>query len=117
GEAAVFGIPVLLAALGDHGATRVRGEDLLCLIGRGAEHAHGMIVRQHDVFDRLVGGLAHALDDEAGHDPCGLCIAYDDALVAHDGAAVWGTLGGGGGEVRGGFRRRGSLVGPVGRGG
>ena len=98
-EAAVLGIPVLLAALGDHGTAGVRGQDLLRLVGRGAEHAHGMIVRQHDVLDGLVGDLRTRSMTQAGHQRRRLGVDDDDAVVADDDAAVGVALGGEGVEV------------------
>ena len=98
-EAAVFGIPVLLAALGDHGAAFLRADHLLRLVGRGAEHAHGVVVREHDVLDRLVGDLAHAVDDQLGHHRRRLRVDDDDAVVADDHAAVGIALGREGVEV------------------
>ena len=98
-EAAVLGIPVLLAALGDHGAAGVGGDDLLRLVGRGAEHAHGVIVRQHHVLDGLVGDLGDPLDDLPGHGRRRLRVDDDDAVVADDHAAVGVALGGEGVEV------------------
>ena len=98
-EAAIFGIPVLLAALGDHGAAVLRADHLLRLVGRGAEHAHGVIVREHHVLDGLVGDLPHAVDDELGHHRRRLRVDDDDAVVADDHAAVGIALGREGVEV------------------
>ena len=98
-EAAVLGIPVLLAALRDHGATGVRGDDLLRLVGRGAEHTHRVIMRQHHVFDRLVGHLGDPLDDLPGHRRRRLRVDDDDAVIADDHPAIGVALGGEGVEV------------------
>ena len=43
-KAADLRVHVLLAALDDQARVRLGGDDLLGPVGRGAEHAHGMIV-------------------------------------------------------------------------
>ena len=60
----------------------------------GAEHAHGMIVRQQNVFDRLVGHLGDARYDVLGHQRCRLRVDDHAAVVADDHAGVRVAFGG-----------------------
>jgi hypothetical protein len=84
-EAADLARLVLLAALHDHVAGDIRADDLACAISGSAEHAHGVIVREDDVVDGLVGDLAHALDHRLGHPRRRLRVEDEDAVVAdHD---------------------------------
>ena len=53
-ESAALGLEVLLAALDDHVVRRL-ADDVLRAVGGRPEHAHRVVVRQHDVLDRLVG--------------------------------------------------------------
>jgi hypothetical protein len=85
-EAAIFGIPILLAALLDQPIGFLRGDDALRLVGGGAEHAHRVIMRQHDIFDRLVGDGAHPLDHLVGHRRRRLRVEHEAAVVADDDA-------------------------------
>jgi hypothetical protein len=55
---AVFAGPVLHPALLDEEPGALVGDDLVGLEGARAEHAHRVVVRQHEVADRLVGVLA-----------------------------------------------------------
>ena len=74
GKAADLGIHILLAALGDERAGPGRGEYFRAGIGGSAEHADGVIMRQQDVFDRLVGDFRHPFDHLPRHDRRGLRV-------------------------------------------
>ena len=50
--------PVLLAALGDQLAGLLVRDDHVGVERAGAQHAHGVVVREHEVAHRLVGVLA-----------------------------------------------------------
>ena len=71
-------------------ARGVRGEDFGPDISGGAEHAHGVVVREQDVFDRLVGDLRHAIDHLARHHRRGLGVDDHHAIVAdnHPGIGI-----------------------------
>ena len=98
-KAAVFGIPVLLAALRDQPVGFLRGDDALRLVGRRAEHPHRVIMRQHHIFDRLVGDGAHPLDHLVGHRRRRLRVEHDAAVVADDHGRIRIALGGEGIEI------------------
>ena len=93
-EAHELGLAVLGAALGDHRAGLVAHDDRRCLIGGRAQHAHGVVVGQHQMADRLVGDFAHLLDHLAGQARGGLRLDDHDAVVADDDAGVRIALGG-----------------------
>src|SRR5579872_6117729 len=59
-KAPILGIPILLAALLDQPVGFVRCDNALRLVGGGPQYAHRVIVRQHHIFDRLVGYRACA---------------------------------------------------------
>ena len=84
GKAAVFGIPVLLAALLDQPVSLLRGDHGLRLVGGRAKHPHRVIMRQHDIFDRLVGDGAHPLDHLVGHRRRRLRVEHEAAVIADD---------------------------------
>jgi hypothetical protein len=76
---------VLRAALDDHLARGFAANDVLRLEARGAQHAHGMVMRQHHVLDRLVGDGADVLDDLVRHLGRRLRIDHQHCVVAdHD---------------------------------
>jgi hypothetical protein len=64
-ETGELAVPILLPALGDHGARGVGHDDLPRAIGRRAENAHGVVMGEDKVADRLVGDGADAVDDLA----------------------------------------------------
>src|SRR5690606_35303780 len=76
------------AALDDQVVGVAAGDDFLGAVGRSTQHAHGMIVRQQDVLDGLVGHFFDAADDILRHDRCGLGIDDHDGFVADDDARV-----------------------------
>ena len=93
-EAADLARHVLLAALADEAERAPAGDDLLGLVGGGAQHAHRVIVRQHDVLDRLRGHATDAPDHLARHERRGLRVDHHHAVVADDHAGVRIALGG-----------------------
>ena len=93
-EAAVFRIPILFAALHNKAARGLGGQHLLRLVGRGAEHAHSVVMRQQHIFDRLVGHLADVVDHLAGHLRRRLGIDHHYAVVTDDHAGIGIALGG-----------------------
>jgi hypothetical protein len=78
-EAADLARLVGLATLDDQVVGVLAGDDLLRLVGARAEHAHRVVVRQHDVPDRLVGHLADAADHVGGHRRRGLRVGHQHA--------------------------------------
>ena len=99
GKPADFRIHVGLAALFDQFARARRGQDFGADIGGGAKDAHGVIVRQQDVFDRLVGDLLHPVDHLPRHHRRGLGVDHHHAVVADDDPGIRVALGGEGVEV------------------
>ena len=98
-EARELAVPVLLPALVDHGMAGFRGDDLRRVIGRGAQHAHRMIVREHNMLDRLVGDGADLLDHHVGKPRRRLRVDDHDAVVADNDAGIGVALGGKGPEI------------------
>ncbi|GCC46572.1 hypothetical protein chiPu_0031029 [Chiloscyllium punctatum] len=93
-EAAVFRIPILLAAFLDQPIGLLRGHDALRVIGRGAEYPHRVVMRQHDIFDRLVGDGLDPLDHLVGHRGRRLRVEHQAAVLADDHGGVGVALGG-----------------------
>ncbi len=60
-------VHILLAALDDQPARDVGGDDLGARIAGCAQHAHRVIMREHDMLDRLVGDLRDARDHVLRH--------------------------------------------------
>ena len=98
-EARKLAVPVFLPALVDHGVTGLRGDDLRSVIGRGAQHAHCMIVREHNMLDRLVGDGADLLDHHVGKPRCRLRVDNQDAVIADNDTGIGVAFGGKGPEV------------------
>jgi hypothetical protein len=84
---------VLLAALEDELVGRAAGDDVLRAIRGSTEHADRVVVRQHDVADRLVGDFADAPDHVLRHHRRGLRVDHHDRVVADDDAGVGVALG------------------------
>ena len=57
-------------------------DDVFGPVGAGAEHAHRVVVTEHDVLDRLVGDFADAADDVLRHRRRGLRVDHDHRVVA-----------------------------------
>ena len=77
----------------------VGGEDFRAGIGRGAEHAHGVIMRQQDIFDRLVGDLGDAIDHLLRHHRRRLGVDDHHAIIADDHPGIGIAFGGEGIEI------------------
>src|SRR5690606_10315775 len=86
------------------------GQDLLGIVGGGAQHAHGMVVGQQDVANGLVADFADASDHVLGHYRGGLRVYHHDGFVADDDAGVGIALGGVGVGVVGQFFEGDDLV-------
>ncbi len=94
-EALDLGIHVLLAALDDHAARDVAGDDVDPLLVAGdAQHPHGVVVGEEDVADRLVGHLADMRDQLFGHHRRRARVDDQDRIVADHHARVRVALGG-----------------------
>ena len=63
-------------------------------VGRSAQHAHGVVVAERDVFDGLVRHLADAADHVLRHDGRGLGVDHHDRIIANDDAGVRVAFGG-----------------------
>ncbi len=98
-EAADLGIHIRLAALGDQSARRRRGQYFRAGIGGSAEHPHGVIVREQQIFDRLVGDLGDPLDDLPCHHRRGLGVDHHHAVVADNDPGIGIAFGGEGIKV------------------
>src|SRR6185312_4758021 len=59
-----------------------------------AEHAHGMVMRQHDVFHRLVGDATDARKDVLRHHGRRLRVGNQHCVVADDDAGIRIAFGG-----------------------
>src|SRR5690606_3203466 len=114
GETTDFAGLVLFAAFNDQVVRVAAGNDLLRVVGRCAQHAHGMVVRQQNVFDGLVGYFANASNDILGHDRRGLGVDHHDGIITNDDAGVRIALGGVGVGVVGQFFKGNDLVFKVG---
>ncbi len=82
------------AALDDQIVGVAAGDDVLRPVTRRAEHAHRVIVRQHDIADRLVADRADVADDVLRHHRRGLRVDDHDRIVTDDDAGVRIALGG-----------------------
>jgi len=98
-KALELAVPILLSALGDHRARRIRHDDLIGSKGRCAENANRMIVGQNDVADRLVGNFADLFDDFVRKARGRLRLNDHHAVIANDHARVRITLSGEGPEA------------------
>ena len=87
-EAADLAVHVLLAALDDELLRDVGGDDLGPFIGRGAEHAHRVVVREHDMLHRLVRHAADARDHVPRHVGRRLRIDDEYGIVADHHAGI-----------------------------
>src|SRR5258708_30088067 len=65
----VFRFPILLSALADEAMGLLRRDDALRIKARRAEDADRVIMRQDNVFDRLIGDSSYLVDDAASQ--CG----------------------------------------------
>ena len=83
-HAAELGGPVLLAALHDEVVGVLVGDDRLGVEGRGAEHAHRVVVGEHQVADRLVGVLPQLRQPLGGHHGGGQGLEADQEVLPLD---------------------------------
>ena len=83
-----------LAALDDQVVGVAAGDDVLGLVARCTQHAHRVVVAEHDVLDRLVGHGADVADHVLRHHRRGLGVDHHHRIVADDDAGVGVALGG-----------------------
>src|SRR6266436_6993204 len=109
----VFRFPILLPSLGDEAMGLLRRDDALRIKARRAEDADRVIMRQDNVFDRLVGDSPYLLDDAASH--CGRRLRVENraTVVADDYASVGIAFRGKGVEIGPDFRERYLLFGEI----
>ena len=69
------------------------GDDHLGVERAGAQHPHGVVVREDEVADRLVGVLAQLGQPVARGDRGGQRLEADEEVLALDGAEVGVSLG------------------------
>jgi hypothetical protein len=115
-EAGELAVPILLPALGDHGARGVGHDDLTGAIGRGAENAHGVVMGQA----RWLMGLsvtADAVDHLSRKARRGLRLDDHHAVVADDDAGIGIALGREGVKARADLAEADRLFGQVARAG
>jgi hypothetical protein len=85
--------PVLEPALVDERPGPLVGDDGLGAESGGAQGAYGVVVRQHEIADGLVGVLAQPVEPPLGHDRCGPRLEGDDEVLGLDRPDVGVTLG------------------------
>ena len=93
-KALELALPILLPALGHHGAGHLGHDDLRRIISRSAEHPHRVVMGKNQMADRLVGDLADIRDHLARKARGGLGLDHHHALVANDHPGIWVALGG-----------------------
>ncbi len=94
GHPGQFRLPVLPAALGDQRPGPLVGDDHVGVERARAEHAHRVVVAEHQVAHGLVGVLAQRGQPLAGRHRRGQRLEADEEVLALDGADVGVTLGG-----------------------
>ena len=116
-KALEFAVPVLLPALGHHGARHIAHNDLIRTIGRRPQHPDRMIMGQRQMGDRLVGHAADLFDDLMRQTRGRLRLHDHHAVVADDHTGIRVALGGKGPDVAAHFLERDLLFGhvPLGR--
>ena len=134
-KAAKFAGPILGPAFFNHGGGGIRHDDLARSVSTGPQHPHRMVMGQHQMADRLVGHLPHAINHLARKARRGLRLDDHHALIANDDPRVRVPLGGKGvnliadfgecglflgqiplrGEGFGNLRRSFSVLGPIGQ--
>ena len=87
-KASELRIEILLAAFHDQIVRIAARDDVLCAVCRRAQHAHRMIVTEHDVLDRFVGDRAYPRDDVLRHDRRRLRVDHEHAVVTDHDAGV-----------------------------
>ena len=93
-ETLELAVPILLTTLHHHGAGLVAHDDLTGPKGGCAQHAHGVVMGQHHMADRLVGDRAHAVDHLVRQTRGRLRLDDHHGLVADDDAGIGVPLGG-----------------------
>src|SRR5258706_15960061 len=91
----------------------LRRDDALRIKARRAEDADRMIIRQDNVFGRLIGYRSYLLEDAASH--CGRRLRIENraTVVADNYASVGIAFRGKGIEIRADFRERYLLFGEI----
>jgi len=87
-EALDLALHVLRATLDDEVVRILARDDLLRAVTGRAEHAHRVIMREHDVAHRQIGHAANALHDVPRHHGRRLRIGDEHCFVADDDAGV-----------------------------
>ena len=85
---------VLFATLHDQVVGVLAGNNVFCAVGRRTQHAHGMVVAQHHIFDGLVGDLTNTADHVLRHHRRGLGVNHHHRVIADHDARVGVALGG-----------------------
>ena len=89
----VLGVPVLDAALLDEVAGHLVGDDDLRVEGARSQNAHGVVMRQDQVLDRLVGVLTQPLQPIRAAAGVAKASRHDQEVLALDRADVGVALG------------------------
>ena len=106
-------VPVFLPAFGHHVAGRFGHDDLARAEGACPQHPHGVVMRQHDMGNRLVGHPTDAVDHLLRQTRGCLRLDNHDAFITDDDARVRVTLGGKGVKTFADFDKADPLVGHV----
>ena len=93
-HAAVFAVPVLLAALLNQLARGFAGDDVLGIKRRGTQHAHRVVVGQDQIFDGLLRVLAQLDQPVTRRRRGGPCLDRNDEVFAFKGSHIGIALGG-----------------------
>ena len=88
GHAAIFAVPVLLAALFDQLAGGFAGNDVLGVKSRCAQHAHSVVVGQDQVLDGLLRVLAQLDQPVTRGSRSGSGLDGDDEVFAFKSAHI-----------------------------
>src|ERR671923_925210 len=113
-KAAVLRFPVLRPALLDPAARIGVRDDVPRLVCRRAQHAHGVVMREHEVLDRLVSQLPQCLEPLARGSRRRPSVDTQDGLGPDDRADVRVALGREGVDAVGELLERRALLGGVG---
>ena len=92
-----FGFHVLLATLNDQLIGAARSDHLLRAlfeISGGTQHAHRVVVREGDVFDRQISDFAYVFDQRLRHHWRGGGVDHHHGIVADDHTRIRITFGG-----------------------
>ena len=92
-KARELAVPIFLPAFMDHRLAGLRGDDFRGVIGRCAKNPHRVVMRQHDMLDRLVGHATDLFHNLVGKARRRLRVDDHDAFIADNDAGIRVALG------------------------